>query len=137
MAVAGIVGRANVLRKCKIGRKCDPSVWIGRERVAMVQKSRGGSSPKLCQTFYRRRTEVWGMDLSEVGADFGSCGVGLGWNLIRILQNRPEVVNSYQDRAREGGYGGEVEGWGHPQNFAESSIQGGQKFWGWICPNCA
>eukprot|EP01043_Picozoa_sp_COSAG02_P071390 COSAG02_NODE_13025_length_1457_cov_1.726269_1_plen_54_part_10 len=34
----------------------------------------GGSSPKLCQTFYRRRTEVWGMDLSEVGAEFGSCG---------------------------------------------------------------
>ena len=67
MAVVGIVGRANVLRKCKIGRKCDPSVWIGRERVAMVQKSRGGSSPKLCQTFYRRRTEVWGMDLSELG----------------------------------------------------------------------
>ena len=25
-AVAGIVGRANVLRKCKIARKCDPSV---------------------------------------------------------------------------------------------------------------
>eukprot|EP01043_Picozoa_sp_COSAG02_P028109 COSAG02_NODE_1689_length_11307_cov_50.624911_10_plen_64_part_00 len=33
----------------------------------MVQKSRGGSSPKLCQTFYRRKTEVWGMDLSELG----------------------------------------------------------------------
>ena len=67
MADAGIVGRANVLRECKIGWKCDPSVWIGRDRVAMVQKSRGGSSPKLCQTFYRRRTEVWRMDLSEVG----------------------------------------------------------------------
>ena len=67
MAVAGIVGRANILRECKIARKCDPSVRIGRERVAMVQKSRGGSSPKLCQTFYRRKTEVWGMDLSELG----------------------------------------------------------------------
>ena len=63
LADAGIVGRANVLRECKIGWKCDPSVRIGRERVATVQKSRGGSSPKLCQTFYRRRTEVWGMDL--------------------------------------------------------------------------
>ena len=41
-AVAGIVGRANVPRKCKIGWKCDPSVWIGRERVATVQKSGGG-----------------------------------------------------------------------------------------------
>jgi hypothetical protein len=66
-AVAGIVGRVNVLRKRKIGRKCDPSVWIGRERVATVAKSRGGSSPKLCQTFYRRRPEVLGMDLSELG----------------------------------------------------------------------
>ena len=66
-AVAGIVGRANVLRKCKIARKCDPSVWIGRERVATVAKSGAGSSPKLCQIFYRRRTEVWGMDLSELG----------------------------------------------------------------------
>eukprot|EP01043_Picozoa_sp_COSAG02_P038380 COSAG02_NODE_2954_length_7671_cov_103.987718_3_plen_132_part_00 len=45
-AVAGIVGRANVLRECKIARKCDPSVWIGRERVATVQKSRGGVIPK-------------------------------------------------------------------------------------------
>ena len=67
LADAGIVGRANVLRECKIGWKCDPSVRIGRERVATVQKSRGGSSPKLCQTFYRRRTEVWGMDPSELG----------------------------------------------------------------------
>ena len=66
-AVAGIVGRANVLRKCKIARKCDPSVRIGRERVATVAKSGAGSSPKLCQIFYRRRTEVWGMDLSELG----------------------------------------------------------------------
>jgi hypothetical protein len=45
-AVAGIVGRANVLRKCKIARKCDPSVWIGRERVATVANSRGGVIPK-------------------------------------------------------------------------------------------
>ena len=67
MAVAGIDGRANIPRKCKIARKCDPSVWIGRERVATVQKSRGGSSSKLCQSVYRRRTQVWRMDLAEVG----------------------------------------------------------------------
>ena len=73
------------------------------------------------------------MDLSEVGADFGSCGVGLGRNLIRILQNRPEVVNSYQDRAREGGYGEEVGRQGHPPNFVGSSIEGEHKFGGWIC----
>jgi hypothetical protein len=66
-AVAGIDGRANIPRKCKIARKCDPSVWIGRERVATVQKSRGGSSSKLCQSVYRRRTQVWRMDLAEVG----------------------------------------------------------------------
>ena len=66
-AVAGIVGRTNVLRKCKIGWKCDPSVWIGRERVATVAKSTGGSSPKLFRIFYRRKTEVLGMDLSELG----------------------------------------------------------------------
>ena len=74
------------------------------------------------------------MNLSEVGADFGSCGVGLGRNLIRILQNRPEVVNSYQDRAREGGYGEEVGRQGHPPNFVRPSIEGEQKFGGWICP---
>ena len=66
-AVAGIDGRANIPRKCKIARKCDPSVWIGRERVATVQKSRGGSSSKLCQSVYRRRTQVWRMDLAVVG----------------------------------------------------------------------
>ena len=66
-AVAGRCGGANVLRKCKIARKCNPSVWIGRERVATVQKSEAGSSPKLCRIFYRRKTEVLGMDLSELG----------------------------------------------------------------------
>ena len=45
-AVAGIVGRANILRECKIARKCDPSVWIGCERVATVVNSRGGVIPK-------------------------------------------------------------------------------------------
>ena len=63
----GAAEGANVLRECKIGRKCDPSVWIGRERVATMAKSGGGSSPNLCRTFYRRRTEVLGMDLSELG----------------------------------------------------------------------
>ena len=46
MAVVGIVGRVNVPRKCKIARKCDPSVWIGCERVATVEKSGGGVIPQ-------------------------------------------------------------------------------------------
>ena len=77
------------------------------------------------------------MDLSEVGAEFGSCCHSARVILIRILQNRQEMQFSAKDRAREGGYGGELERWGHPQNFAESSIEGEQKFWGWICPNWA
>ena len=110
-AVAGIDGRANIPRKCKIARKCDPSVWIGRERVATVQKSRGGSSSKLCQSVYRRRTQVWRMDLSEVGAEFGSCGHRWQGKHTEEMQNRPEVRSLGMDRAREGSYGGEVEGW--------------------------
>ena len=92
-----------------------------------------GSSPKLCLSFYKKKTKVLGMDFSEVGAEFGSCGVGLRVNLIRILQNRPEVANSYQDRAREDGYGGEVGRWGHPPNFVRASIEEEHKFGGWIC----
>ena len=91
-----------------------------------------GSSPKLCRTFYRRRTEVLGMDFTEAGAELGRCGVRLGVNLIRILQNRPEVANSYQDRAREDGRSAEVGRQGHPPNFVGSSIEGEHKFGGWI-----
>ena len=47
-------------------------------KAATLQKSGGGSSPKLCLSFYKKKTKVWGMDFSEVGAEFGSCGVGLG-----------------------------------------------------------
>ena len=78
-----------------------------------------------------------GIGLSEVGAEFGSCCHSARVILIRILQNRQEMQFSAKDRAREGGYGGELERWGHPQNFAGSSIEGEQKFWGWICPNGA
>jgi len=85
----------------------------------MVQKSRGGSSPKLCQTFYRRRTEVWGMDLSETGAEFGSCGDRWEGKRTKEMQNRPEVRSLGMDRAREGGYGAEVEGWVIPQTLSD------------------
>ena len=37
-------------------------------RQLRCRSREAGSSSKLCQTFYRRRTEVWGMDLSEVDA---------------------------------------------------------------------
>ena len=83
----------------------------------MVQKSRGGSSPKLCQTFYRRRTEVWGMDLSEVGAEFGSCGALRRGKRTEGMQNHPEVRSLSMDRAREGGYGGEVGRWVIPKTL--------------------
>ena len=46
MAVAGIIGRANVLRKCKIARKCGSLRRIGCERVATVKKSSGRVIPK-------------------------------------------------------------------------------------------
>ena len=96
-----------------------------------------GSSPKLCQTFYRRRTEVWGMDFSEVGAEFGSCCRSVGAISIGILQNRQEMQFSRMDRPAQGSYGAEVGRQGHPPNFVRPSIEGEQKFWGWICPNWA
>ena len=58
-------------------------------RPLRCESREGGSSPKLCLSFYKKKTKVWGMDFSEVGAEFGSCGVGLRVNLIRILQNSP------------------------------------------------
>ena len=106
-------------------------------RQLRCRSREAGSSSKLCQTFYRRRTQVWRMDLSEVGAELGSCWGASGRNLIGILQNQPEVANSYQDRGRQEGYDGEVGRQGHPQNFVGPPIEGEQKFWGWICPNWA
>eukprot|EP01044_Picomonas_judraskeda_P019388 COSAG03_NODE_4079_length_1696_cov_1.083281_3_plen_153_part_01 len=133
-AVAGIVGRANILRECKIARKCGSvQSWALRARSAM-RKSGGGSSPKLCQTFYRRRTEVLGMDLSDVGAEFGSCCRSVGAILIGILQNRQEMQFSRKDRLPSGSCSAEVGRQGHPPNFIRPSIEGEQKFGGWICP---
>ncbi len=74
---------------CRDGPRVWP-VWCESREV--------GSSPKLCQTFYRRRTEVWGMDLSEVGAEFGSCCHSAWAILIEILQNRQEMLLSAKDR---------------------------------------
>ena len=70
------------------------------------------------------------MDLSEVGAELGSCWGTSRRNLIGVLQNQPEVANSYQDRGRQEGYDGEVGRQGHPQNFVRPSIEGEQKFGG-------
>eukprot|EP01043_Picozoa_sp_COSAG02_P065149 COSAG02_NODE_9743_length_2124_cov_4.873086_3_plen_50_part_01 len=49
-----------------------------------------------------------GMDLSEVGAEFGSCGHRWEGKRTKEMQNRPEVRSLGMDRAREGGYGAEV-----------------------------
>ena len=59
------------------------------------------------------------MDLSEVGAEFGSCCRSAGTILIGVLQNRQEVQFATKDRMREGSYGAEVEGWVIPQTLSE------------------
>jgi hypothetical protein len=74
------------------------------------------------------------MDLQEAGGEFGSCGHRWESKRTKEMQNRPEVRFLSVDRAREDGYDGEVGRWGHPQNFVRPSIEGEQKFWGWICP---
>ena len=77
------------------------------------------------------------MDLSEVGAEFGSCEHRWEGKRTKGLQNRPEVRSFSKDRAREGSYSAEVGRQGHPPNFVRPSIEGEQKFGGWICPNWA
>ena len=59
------------------------------------------------------------MDLSEVGAEFGSCGHRWEGTHTEEMQNRPEVQSLGVDRAREGGYGAEVEGWVIPQTLSD------------------
>ena len=107
--------------------RAEPRVW-----PVWCESREVGSSPKLCQTFYRRRTEVWGMDLSKVGAELGSCCHSAWAILIEILQNRQEMLLSAKDRMREGSYGEEVGRQGHPPNFVRPSIEGEHKFGGWI-----
>ena len=70
---------------------------------------------------------------SELGAEFGSCCRSARAILIGILQNRQEMQFSAKDRMREGSYGKEVGRQGHPPNFARPSIEGEQKFGGWVC----
>eukprot|EP01043_Picozoa_sp_COSAG02_P100108 COSAG02_NODE_36200_length_457_cov_83.583799_1_plen_77_part_01 len=77
------------------------------------------------------------MDLPEVGAEFGSCYRSARAILIGILQNRQEMQFSAKDRLAQGSYGAEVGRQGHPPNFVRPSIEGEQKFGGWICPNWA
>ena len=69
----------------------------------------------------------------ELGAEFGSCCRSAGTILIGILQNRLEVQFSAKDRLPQGSCSAEVERWGHPPNFVRPSIEGEQKFGGWIC----
>ena len=57
------------------------------------------------------------MDLSEVGAEIGSCGDRWEGKRTKEMQNRPEVRSLSMDRAREGAYGGEVEGWVIPKTL--------------------
>ena len=59
------------------------------------------------------------MDFSEVGAELGRCGVLQRGKRTEGTQNRPEVWSFGKDRAREGGYGGEVEGWVILQTLSE------------------
>ena len=73
--------------------RAEPRVW-----PVWCESREVGSSPKLCQTFYRRRTEVWGMDLSEVGAEIGSCGHRWEDKRTKEMQNRQEMQFSRKDR---------------------------------------
>ena len=77
------------------------------------------------------------MNLPEVGAELRRCEALRRGKRTEGMQNRPEVRSLSVDRAREGGYGGEVGRQGHPPNFVGSSIGRKQKFWGWIYPNWA
>ena len=60
------------------------------------------------------------------------CGVPM-WNLIGIVQNRPEVQFSRKDRLPYGSCCAEVGRQGHPPNFVRPSIEEEHKFGGWIC----
>jgi hypothetical protein len=66
-----------------------------------------------------RRTEVWGMDPSEAGAEFGSCRHRWEGKHTEEMQNRPEVRSLGMDWAREGSYAAEVEGWVILQTLSE------------------
>ena len=74
------------------------------------------------------------MDLSGLGAEFGSCGHRWEGKRTKEMQNRLEVQFCRKNRLAQGSYDGEVGRQGHPQNFVKPSIEGEQKFGGWICP---
>ena len=94
--------------------RAEPRVW-----PVWCESREVGSSSKLRQTFYRRRTEVWGMDLSEVGAEIGSCGDRWEGKHTKEMQNHPEVRSLSMDRAREGGYCAEVGGRVIPKTLSD------------------
>ena len=58
------------------------------------------------------------MDLSEVGGEFGSCEHRWEGKRTKEMQNRPEVRSLSMDRAREGGYDGEVGRWVTPKTLS-------------------
>eukprot|EP01043_Picozoa_sp_COSAG02_P053144 COSAG02_NODE_5828_length_4008_cov_3.994372_1_plen_154_part_10 len=76
---------------------------------------------------------VWRICPPEVGAEFGSCCRSARAILIGILQNRQEMQFSAKDRLQQFSCGAEVGRQGHPPNFVRPSIEGEQKFGGWIC----
>ena len=73
------------------------------------------------------------MDLSEVGAELGSCEHRWEGKRTKAMQNRLEMQFSRKDQLAQGSYDGEVGRQGHPPNFVRPSIEGEHKFGGWIC----
>ena len=59
------------------------------------------------------------MDLSEVGAEFGSCCHSARVILIGIMQNRQEMQFFAKDRAREGATVAKSRRWVIPKTLSD------------------
>ena len=59
------------------------------------------------------------MDLSEVGAEFGSCEHRWEGNRTKEMQNRLEVRSLSMDRLAQGSYDGEVGRWVIPKTLSD------------------
>jgi hypothetical protein len=112
---------------------CSTFVDPASQGVVRAGIREAGSSSKLWQTFYRRKTEVLGMDLLEVGAEFDRCCHSARAILIEIPKNRQEMQFSAKDRLPQSSYAAEVRREGHPPNFVRPSIEEEHKFGGWVC----
>ena len=102
-----------------------------------AEVGRWGHPPNFARPSIEGEQKFGGWICSELGAELGSCCRSARAILIEILQNRHEMLLSAKDRMREGSYGEEVGRQGHPPNFVGPSIEGEQKFGGWICPKWA